>query len=281
MKCQTCGTNNPENARFCGNCRQSFVEESSKERRTGGSKIKWVWISLAALVLLAFIGMVIQINNNAGDTSAPSSPEGIFGVLAQPTNTPTPAFMPKPRLIPTPTVMPSPKLIATPTVIPTVMPSPKLIAAPTATPAVVLTAIDYFQKEVENSRKVKEINADETGGLADAFSRLGRVYFEIGDLKQAERFCKQVLILATEFQLKSFATIPSVSPASSRGYLSRRGSRQVETTQSRRAHPRSPGMLITRTLALLLSSKTSAGCRQPGPSATSWQCCSTARTWPK
>ena len=65
-------------------------------------------------------------------------------------------------------------------------------------------AIDYFQKEVENSRKVKEINADETGGLADAFARLGRVYFEIGDLKQAERFCKQVLILATEFQLKSF-----------------------------------------------------------------------------
>ena len=65
-------------------------------------------------------------------------------------------------------------------------------------------AIDYFQKEVENSRKVKEINADETEGLADAFARLGRVYFEIGDLKQAERFCKQVLILATEFKLKSF-----------------------------------------------------------------------------
>ncbi|MFP6739674.1 MAG: tetratricopeptide repeat protein [Planctomycetota bacterium] len=65
-------------------------------------------------------------------------------------------------------------------------------------------AIDYFQKEVENSRKVKEINADETEGLADAFVRLGRVYFEIGDLKQAERFCKQVLILATEFKLKSF-----------------------------------------------------------------------------
>lgn len=65
-------------------------------------------------------------------------------------------------------------------------------------------AIDYFQKEVGNSRKVKEIEADETGGLADAFVRLGRVYFEIGDLKQAERFCKQVLILASEFQLKSF-----------------------------------------------------------------------------
>lgn len=65
-------------------------------------------------------------------------------------------------------------------------------------------AIDYFQKEVENSRKVKEINADETMGLADAFARLGRVYFEIGDLRQAESFCKQVLILASEFQLKSF-----------------------------------------------------------------------------
>ena len=65
-------------------------------------------------------------------------------------------------------------------------------------------AIDYFQKEVENSKKVKEIEADETGGLADAFARMGRVYFEIGDLKQAEKFCKQVLILASEFQLKSF-----------------------------------------------------------------------------
>ena len=65
-------------------------------------------------------------------------------------------------------------------------------------------AIDYFSKEVENSKKVKEIEADETGGLADAFVRMGRVYFEIGDLKQADKFCKQVLILASEFQLKSY-----------------------------------------------------------------------------
>ena len=65
-------------------------------------------------------------------------------------------------------------------------------------------AIEYFQKEVENSKKVKEIEADETGGLADAFVRMGRVYFEIGDLKEAEKFCKQALILASEFQLKSF-----------------------------------------------------------------------------
>ena len=28
MKCTTCGTDNPANARFCGNCRQSLVEES-------------------------------------------------------------------------------------------------------------------------------------------------------------------------------------------------------------------------------------------------------------
>ena len=33
---------------------------------------------------------------------------------------------------------------------------------------------------------------------------MGRVYFEIGDLKEAEKFCKQALILASEFQLKSF-----------------------------------------------------------------------------
>ena len=29
MKCATCGTDNPANARFCGNCRQSLVEEST------------------------------------------------------------------------------------------------------------------------------------------------------------------------------------------------------------------------------------------------------------
>ena len=29
MKCSTCGTDNPANARFCGNCRQSLVEEST------------------------------------------------------------------------------------------------------------------------------------------------------------------------------------------------------------------------------------------------------------
>ena len=29
MKCATCGTDNPANARFCGNCRQSLVEESA------------------------------------------------------------------------------------------------------------------------------------------------------------------------------------------------------------------------------------------------------------
>jgi uncharacterized membrane protein YhaH (DUF805 family) len=29
MKCPICGTDNPANARFCGNCRQSLVEEST------------------------------------------------------------------------------------------------------------------------------------------------------------------------------------------------------------------------------------------------------------
>ena len=38
-------------------------------------------------------------------------------------------------------------------------------------------AIDYFSKEVENSKKVKESDVDETGGLAAAFVRMGRVYF--------------------------------------------------------------------------------------------------------
>ena len=30
MKCSTCGTDNPANARFCGNCRQPFDEESTE-----------------------------------------------------------------------------------------------------------------------------------------------------------------------------------------------------------------------------------------------------------
>ena len=29
MKCTDCGSDNPANARFCGNCRQSLVEESA------------------------------------------------------------------------------------------------------------------------------------------------------------------------------------------------------------------------------------------------------------
>jgi tetratricopeptide (TPR) repeat protein len=64
-------------------------------------------------------------------------------------------------------------------------------------------ALRYFRAEVENSKKSRGGQLDDTGWLADAFVRLGGVYFEIGDLKQAESLCKQVSILASEFKLRS------------------------------------------------------------------------------
>jgi len=64
-------------------------------------------------------------------------------------------------------------------------------------------AIECFQREVDNSRRLEAGDVEETGGLSDAFVRLGRVYYEIGDLKQSESYCKQVLILAPEYKLRS------------------------------------------------------------------------------
>ncbi|MBN1443464.1 MAG: tetratricopeptide repeat protein, partial [Planctomycetes bacterium] len=64
-------------------------------------------------------------------------------------------------------------------------------------------AIAIFRREVENSQTLKATNQDETVWLVDSFIRLGRTYFEIGDLKRAEDYCKQALNLATEFKLRS------------------------------------------------------------------------------
>ena len=40
MKCSTCGTDNPANARFCGNCRQPLGEpaEVSTQAKAGGTE---------------------------------------------------------------------------------------------------------------------------------------------------------------------------------------------------------------------------------------------------
>lgn len=64
-------------------------------------------------------------------------------------------------------------------------------------------AIAYFRREVETCRSLRSKDQDETLWLVDAFIRLGRVYFEIGDIRQAESYCKQVLTLASEFKLRS------------------------------------------------------------------------------
>ena len=46
MKCSTCATDNPANARFCGNCRQPLVEEST----AGGAGV-----GTAELPMVSFI----------------------------------------------------------------------------------------------------------------------------------------------------------------------------------------------------------------------------------
>ncbi|MCZ6793812.1 MAG: tetratricopeptide repeat protein [Planctomycetota bacterium] len=64
-------------------------------------------------------------------------------------------------------------------------------------------AIRYFRWEIDNSKALKADRLDETVWLADAFIRLGRVYLELGDVKQVERLCTQAHILATEFKHRS------------------------------------------------------------------------------
>lgn len=59
-------------------------------------------------------------------------------------------------------------------------------------------AIFYFNREVENSQRLGD-----TGSLAEAFKQLGRVHFEMGNARQAMTLCKQVLILSSEFKLRS------------------------------------------------------------------------------
>jgi len=53
MKCATCGTDNPANARFCGNCRQSLVEESTAGS-VGVETAELPAVGFAAAVKLGF-----------------------------------------------------------------------------------------------------------------------------------------------------------------------------------------------------------------------------------
>ncbi len=64
-------------------------------------------------------------------------------------------------------------------------------------------AAEYFHREVANCRKLRDLQLDETGYLADSFCRQGFVHLAVGDLKTAESLAKQVLILASEFKLRS------------------------------------------------------------------------------
>ncbi len=59
-------------------------------------------------------------------------------------------------------------------------------------------SLEYFRREIDNSQKLGE-----TRGLVEGICQLGRVHLEIGDLKEAEVYSKQVSILATEFKLRS------------------------------------------------------------------------------
>ncbi|MFN0060007.1 MAG: tetratricopeptide repeat protein [Planctomycetota bacterium] len=57
-------------------------------------------------------------------------------------------------------------------------------------------ALRFFKLSVENSERFGD-----TAGLVRAFLHLGRAYFEIGELRQVDSLCKQILILSQEFNL--------------------------------------------------------------------------------
>ncbi|MEM7233666.1 MAG: GAF domain-containing protein, partial [Planctomycetota bacterium] len=79
-------------------------------------------------------------------------------------------------------------------------------------------AIVYFRREMDNSRSLKSTETDETAWLADSFVRLGRVYFELGETKQALSLCTQASILASEFKLKSLEADSLMLEGNLRGY---------------------------------------------------------------
>ena len=55
MKCSTCGTDNPANARFCGNCRQTLVEESTESApEVSGIGVGTVEVSLIEAIKLGY-----------------------------------------------------------------------------------------------------------------------------------------------------------------------------------------------------------------------------------
>ena len=64
-------------------------------------------------------------------------------------------------------------------------------------------ASEYFRREVVNCRRLRERQLDETGYLVDSFCRQAHVYLEVGNRKKAESLVKQVLILTSEFKLRS------------------------------------------------------------------------------
>ena len=63
MKCSTCGTDNPANARFCGNCRQSLVEESTESASTvtgatESPRSSWFLAIPITSLVLGIIGLI-------------------------------------------------------------------------------------------------------------------------------------------------------------------------------------------------------------------------------
>jgi len=88
MKCLTCATDNPANARFCGNCRQPLGEpaEVSTQAKAGKTapdqesqgQSAWSWV--IAIVLLAW-GALFVFGGLAELSGSGTGDEGEFGGL--------------------------------------------------------------------------------------------------------------------------------------------------------------------------------------------------------
>jgi len=88
MKCSTCGTDNPANARFCGNCRQFLGEpaEGSTQAKAGEtepaqtSQGRGVW-SWAISILLWGWGAIFVAGGLTELSGSSTGAEGEFGGL--------------------------------------------------------------------------------------------------------------------------------------------------------------------------------------------------------
>jgi len=85
MQCSICATDNPANARFCGNCRQALVEESTERASTvigatESPQSSWFLAIPITSLALGIIGLLTFFDDSGWDIETASGTLILFGI---------------------------------------------------------------------------------------------------------------------------------------------------------------------------------------------------------